>query len=51
MQFHRWDLGHRSRGEIVEIRLSGNAANVRLLDGPSFNAFKEGRSTEPWAAT
>jgi len=43
MQFQRWDLGRRTRGEIVEIRLSGNAANVRLLDTPNFNAFKAGR--------
>ncbi|MGH9014394.1 MAG: DUF1883 domain-containing protein [Acidimicrobiia bacterium] len=43
MQFQYWDLGRRSRGEIVEITLSGNAANVRLLDGSNYNSFKAGR--------
>jgi hypothetical protein len=43
MQFNYWDLGQRSRGEIVEVELSGNAANVRLLDSSNYQAFKAGR--------
>jgi len=43
MQFHYWDLGQRSRGEIVEVHLSGNAANVRLLDSSNYSSFKAGR--------
>jgi hypothetical protein len=44
MQFNYWDLGQRSRGEVVEITLSGNAANVRLMDSSNYSAFKAGRS-------
>ena len=43
MKFNYWDLGHRSRGEIVEVQLEGNAANVRLLDSSNYHAFKAGR--------
>ena len=43
MNFVHHDLGQRQRGEIVEITLSGNAANVRLMDIPNFNAYKGGR--------
>jgi hypothetical protein len=44
MDFHYWDLGQQPRGAIVEVSLSGNAANVRLLDRSNFSAFKNGRS-------
>ena len=37
------DLGHCDRGEIIEITLSGNAANVRLLDSSNYSAFRQGR--------
>ena len=43
MQFIQHDLGYRKGGEIVEITLSGNAANVRLLDSSNFSAYKSGR--------
>lgn len=43
MNYVHHDLGHRQRGEIVEITLSGNAANVRLMDISNFNAYKGGR--------
>ena len=43
MQFVHHDLGQRSRGEIVDINLSGNAANVRLLDNSSFSDYRNGR--------
>jgi hypothetical protein len=43
MQFIHHDLGYRRAGEIVEITLSGNAANVRLLDSASYSSYKSGR--------
>ncbi len=43
MQFIQSDLGHRQRGEIVEVTINGNAANVRLLDSTNFNSYKNGR--------
>ena len=44
MRFLHHDLGYRSAGETVEIRLRGNAANVRLLDSTNFNAYRAGRA-------
>lgn len=43
MQFIHHDLGYRRAGEIVEISLSGNAANVRLLDNANFTSYRNGR--------
>ncbi|TXK30865.1 DUF1883 domain-containing protein [Pontibacter qinzhouensis] len=43
MKFTHYDLGNKKRGEIVEITLSGNAANVRLMDSSNFNSYKNGR--------
>ena len=43
MQFVHHDLGQRKSGEIVEITLSGNAANVRLLDSTNFSSYRNGR--------
>ena len=43
MQFNHWDLGHRNRGDIVVVNISGNAANVRLLDSSNFQNYKSGR--------
>lgn len=45
MQFIHADLGSRKRGDVVEVRLQGNQANVLLLDSSGFSAFKRGRST------
>ena len=44
MKFQYRDLGHRSRGEIVEIPLSGDAANIRLMDSSNFSKFKRNGS-------
>ena len=44
MQFTHYDLGNLSGGEIVEVTLSGNAANVRLMDNSNFQSFRAGRS-------
>lgn len=37
------DLGFRQAGDVVEITLSGSAANVRLLDSSNFEAYRNGR--------
>jgi hypothetical protein len=43
MRFIQHDLGYRRGGEIVEISLSGNATNVRLMDSSNLSNFKSGR--------
>lgn len=43
MDFIHHQLGHRQRGEIVEIHLDARA-NVRLLNSSQFAAYKAGRS-------
>jgi hypothetical protein len=43
MQFIHHDLGYRKSGEIVEITLSGSAANVRLVDSSNLSSYKNGR--------
>lgn len=42
MNFNYWDLGQQPAGAIVQVSLSGNAANVRLFDTSNYNAFKAG---------
>lgn len=41
--FSHYDLGYVERGRVVEITLSGNAANVQLLDSSNFQAYRSGR--------
>jgi hypothetical protein len=43
VKFTHYDLGHLSGGETVEIELSGNAANVRLMDSSDFQNYRSGR--------
>lgn len=43
MKFILHDLGQRQKGEIVEVLLSGNAANVRLMDSSNLSNYKNGR--------
>ena len=43
MQYQKYDLGQLGGGEIVEVTLKGNAANVRLMDSSNFQNFKSGR--------
>jgi Domain of unknown function (DUF1883)/TIR domain len=43
MNFTRHDIGHRQAGEIVEVQLSGNAANVRLMDSSNLSNYRNGR--------
>ncbi len=43
MKFLHSDLGHCRGGEIVEVALRGNAANVFLVDSSNFQSYKSGR--------
>ena len=43
MKFQQYSLGHKQRGDVVEITLSGSAANVRLLDSGNLQKYKSGR--------
>ena len=43
MRFNHYNLGHKRSGEVVEVDLRGNAANVRLLDSTNFSSYKSGR--------
>ena len=43
MNFTHYDLGHQPRGTVVEVTLSGSAANVRLLDSSNFQNYHSGR--------
>ena len=38
------DLGMISAGAVVEVSLTGTAANVMLLDSSNFASYKSGRS-------
>jgi DNA-binding helix-hairpin-helix protein with protein kinase domain len=42
-KFLHTDLGYRQRGNVVEVTLSGSAANVRLLDSSNFQLYRQGR--------
>ena len=41
--FTHYNLGHKSAGEVVEVTLSGSAANVRLMDSSNLQSYKAGR--------
>lgn len=43
MNFTHYDLGYMQGGEIVIVTLSGNAANVQLMDSSNFASYKAGR--------
>lgn len=43
MNFSYYDLGHRNKGEIVEVKLTA-AANVRLMNFSNYNNYKNGRT-------
>lgn len=43
MNYTHYDLGQLNSGQIVEVTLSGSAANVRLMDSTNFSNFKAGR--------
>lgn len=43
MKFIHHDLGNLEHGQIVEVTLSGSAANIQLLDSTNFNNYRNGR--------
>ena len=43
MNFIHSDLGNLQRGQVVEVTLKGNSANVRLMDSSNFSNYKNGR--------
>jgi len=43
VNFTHYDLRHQPRGTVVEVTLSGSAANVRLLDSSNFQNYRSGR--------
>jgi hypothetical protein len=43
MEFAEYDLGQLEQGQVVEITLSGSAANVRLMDFSNLTAYRNGR--------
>lgn len=43
MKFVHHELGQCKSGEIVEITLSGSAANVLLMDSSNFQSYRNGR--------
>lgn len=43
MNFTHYDLGQLTAGQIVEVTLSGSAANVRLVDSSNFSSYKPGQ--------
>lgn len=43
MKFMHYKLGHVTANSVVEVSLSGSAANVRLMDNSNFNHYKAGR--------
>lgn len=44
MRFSHYNLGHKQAGEVVEVTLQGNAANVRLLDSSNFSSYRRGKN-------
>ena len=43
MQYIVHDLGQLRGGEIVEVTLKGNAANVKLMNSSDYSSYKSGR--------
>ena len=43
MKFQQYDLRHRQKNSIVEVKLSGTEANVQLLDSLNLQHYKAGR--------
>lgn len=43
MKYQEYRLGYQQQGNVVEVALSGSAANVRLLDSSNLQNFKSGR--------
>ncbi len=43
MNYQVYDLGQLKSGQRVKVTLSGNAANVRLMDSSNYQSYKSGR--------
>ena len=43
MKFNYYQLGHRQLGDVVEVKMAGSAANVRLLDSTNYQNYRSGR--------
>lgn len=43
MNFTKYDLRNKKRGDVVEITLQGSAANVRLMNSSNFQSYRNGR--------
>ena len=43
MNYTHYNLGHQQRGNVVEVTLSGSAANVRLLNSSNYQNYRAGR--------
>lgn len=43
MNFQSYSLGHLQGGEIVEVKIQGDAPNVRLMDSSNFSNYKNGK--------
>ena len=41
-KFSYYDIGNLRSGQVVEVTLSGNAANVCLVDSSNFNSYRRG---------
>jgi len=44
MNYNVYDLGQLKRGDRVQVSLSGNAANVRLMDSSNYQSYRNGRN-------
>ena len=44
MKYNVYDLGQLKRGDRVQVTLSGNAANVRLMDSSNYQSYRSGKS-------
>jgi hypothetical protein len=44
MNYWSSDLGFRPTGAVVEVSLTGNAANVMLVDSSNLTSYKAGQS-------
>jgi hypothetical protein len=43
MKYTHYDLGRLERGAVIVVNLSGNAANVRLMDSTNYQNYRNGR--------
>jgi Domain of unknown function (DUF1883) len=43
MQYQSYDCGQLNIGEVIEVTLMGNSANVKLMDSSNFSNYRSGR--------